>query len=29
MIWWGEGRIDTIHKYTDESLALMREADAE
>jgi len=26
MIWWGEGRIDTIHKYTDESLALMREA---
>ena len=26
MIWWGEGRIDTIHKYKDESLALMREA---
>ncbi len=26
MIWWGEGRIDTIDKYTDESLALMREA---
>lgn len=26
MIWWGEGRIDTINKYTDESLALMREA---
>lgn len=26
MIWWGEGRIDTIHKYNDESLALMREA---
>ncbi len=24
--WWGEGRIDTIHKYKDESLALMREA---
>jgi radical SAM superfamily enzyme YgiQ (UPF0313 family) len=24
--WWGEGRIDTIHKYRDESLALMREA---
>jgi radical SAM superfamily enzyme YgiQ (UPF0313 family) len=26
MIWWGEGRIDTIDKYKDESLALMREA---
>ena len=26
MIWWGEGRIDTIDKYSDESLALMREA---
>lgn len=26
IIWWGEGRIDTIHKYNDESLALMREA---
>ena len=26
MRWWGEGRIDTIDKYTDESLALMREA---
>jgi radical SAM superfamily enzyme YgiQ (UPF0313 family) len=26
MIWWGEGRIDTIDKYTDESLANMREA---
>ena len=26
MIWWGEGRIDTIDKYTDRSLALMREA---
>lgn len=26
MTWWGEGRIDTIDKYTDESLALMRES---
>ncbi len=26
MIWWGEGRIDTIDKYTDESLTLMRES---
>lgn len=26
IIWWGEGRIDTINKYSDESLALMREA---
>ncbi|MBC8048305.1 MAG: B12-binding domain-containing radical SAM protein, partial [Fimbriimonadaceae bacterium] len=26
MIWWGEGRIDTIDKYTDESIATMREA---
>ncbi len=26
MIWWGEGRIDTIHKYKDETLALMRES---
>jgi radical SAM superfamily enzyme YgiQ (UPF0313 family) len=26
MIWWGEGRIDTIDKYSDESLTLMREA---
>lgn len=26
MIWWGEGRIDTIDKYSDESLALMRKA---
>jgi len=26
MIWWGEGRIDTINKYSDESLAIMREA---
>ncbi|RYY97346.1 MAG: B12-binding domain-containing radical SAM protein, partial [Chitinophagaceae bacterium] len=24
MTWWGEGRIDTINKYSDESLALMR-----
>ena len=24
--WWGEGRIDTINRYSDESLALMREA---
>ena len=24
MIWWGEGRIDTINKYKDETLALMR-----
>lgn len=26
MSWWGEARIDTMHKYSDESLALMREA---
>lgn len=26
MEWWGEGRIDTINKYSDESLALMRKA---
>ncbi len=26
MRWWGEGRIDTIHHYSDASLALMREA---
>lgn len=26
MIWWGEGRIDTIDKYKDESIAAMREA---
>ena len=26
MVWWGEGRIDTIDRYSDESLALMREA---
>lgn len=24
--WWGEGRIDTVDKYTDESLDTMREA---
>jgi len=24
--WWGEGRIDTINKYSDEDLHLMREA---
>lgn len=24
MTWWGEGRIDTINKYSDETLALMR-----
>jgi anaerobic magnesium-protoporphyrin IX monomethyl ester cyclase len=24
--WWGEGRIDTIDKYSDESLRLMKEA---
>ena len=24
--WWGEGRIDTIHKYSDDSLELIREA---
>ena len=26
MVWWGEGRIDTVNKYTDASLALMRRA---
>jgi anaerobic magnesium-protoporphyrin IX monomethyl ester cyclase len=26
IIWWGEGRIDTIDKYSDESLSTMREA---
>ncbi|HSW56225.1 MAG TPA: radical SAM protein [Ignavibacteriaceae bacterium] len=26
IIWWGEGRIDTINKYSDDSLALMRDA---
>lgn len=26
MIWWGEGRIDTIDKYSDASIAKMRDA---
>ncbi|MEL7222912.1 MAG: radical SAM protein, partial [Bacteroidota bacterium] len=26
MIWWGEGRIDTIDRYSDETLSLMRQA---
>jgi anaerobic magnesium-protoporphyrin IX monomethyl ester cyclase len=26
MVWWGEGRIDTIDKYKDESLSIMRDA---
>lgn len=26
MIWWGEGRIDTIDKYKDESLKIMRDS---
>jgi anaerobic magnesium-protoporphyrin IX monomethyl ester cyclase len=26
MIWWGEGRIDTVNKYSDASLELMRKA---
>lgn len=26
MVWWGEARIDTMHKYKDESLALLRES---
>lgn len=26
MVWWGEGRIDTIDKYSDASLTLMRES---
>jgi radical SAM superfamily enzyme YgiQ (UPF0313 family) len=26
MVWWGEGRIDTIDKYSDESLEIMRKA---
>jgi radical SAM superfamily enzyme YgiQ (UPF0313 family) len=26
MVWWGEGRIDTIDKYSDDSLRLMRDA---
>ena len=27
--WWGEGRIDTIHKYSDEDLQLMKDAGCE
>jgi len=27
--WWGEGRIDTLDKYSDEDLALMKEAGCE
>jgi len=26
IVWWGEGRIDTINKYSDESLAILRES---
>ena len=26
LVWWGEGRIDTIDRYADSSLAIMREA---
>lgn len=26
MVWWGEGRIDTIDKYSDETLSLMRDS---
>jgi anaerobic magnesium-protoporphyrin IX monomethyl ester cyclase len=26
MVWWGEGRIDTIDKYSDASIALIRES---
>lgn len=26
IVWWGEGRIDTINKYSDESLSIMSEA---
>jgi anaerobic magnesium-protoporphyrin IX monomethyl ester cyclase len=26
MVWWGEGRIDTINKYSDESLEIMRKS---
>ena len=26
MVWWGEGRIDTIDKYSDDDLRLMRKA---
>lgn len=27
--WWGEGRIDTIHQYSDEDLQLMKDAGCE
>jgi anaerobic magnesium-protoporphyrin IX monomethyl ester cyclase len=26
MVWWGEGRIDTIDKYSDASLEKMRKS---
>lgn len=26
MQWWGEGRIDTLHRYSDETLALLRDS---
>jgi radical SAM superfamily enzyme YgiQ (UPF0313 family) len=26
MVWWGEGRIDTVNKYSDDSLATIRDA---
>jgi len=26
LVWWGEGRIDTVDKFSDETLSLMREA---
>jgi anaerobic magnesium-protoporphyrin IX monomethyl ester cyclase len=26
MVWWGEGRIDTIDKYKDDSLSIMRDS---
>ncbi|HVY74968.1 MAG TPA: radical SAM protein [Puia sp.] len=26
MVWWGEGRIDTINRYKDETLAIMRDS---
>lgn len=29
MKWWGEGRIDTLNKYTDEDLAIMAESGCE
>jgi len=29
MKWWGEGRIDTINKYSDDDLALMKKAGCE